>query len=148
MKNLALSIGVLFLAFAGLKNTALAQSTGGPQIKFEKDVHDYGNIKQHSNGSCEFKFTNTGNAPLVISNAQGSCGCTVPDWPKDPIKPGASAVIKVNYDTKRVGPINKQVTVTCNDPDNPTVILKIKGNVEQVEDAGMPVKEDNMLKTK
>lgn len=147
MKNLALSIGVLFFALAGIK-TVNAQTANGPQIKFEKDVHDYGNIKQHSSGACEFKFTNTGNAPLVISNAQGSCGCTVPDWPKDPIKPGASAVIKVNYDTKRVGPINKQVTVTSNDPDNPTVILKIKGNVEQVEDAGMPVKEDNMLKTK
>ena len=139
MKKLALSIGVLFLAFAGVNNIAHAQSTSGAQIKFEKDVHDYGNIKQHASGACEFKFTNTGNAPLVISNAQGSCGCTVPDWPKDPIKPGGTAVI---------GEYTAFLCVNSNDPDNPTVILKIKGNVEQVEDAGMPVKEDNMLKTK
>jgi hypothetical protein len=63
------------------------------------------------------------------SNCQGSCGCTVPSWPKEPIKPGANGVIKVHYDTKRVGPINKTVTVTSNSKDG-VVTLHIKGLVE------------------
>ena len=71
-------------------------------ISFQKDVHDFGKLKQHGNASTEFTFTNTGNAPLIISNAKGSCGCTVPTWPREPIAPGATASIKVKYDSKRV----------------------------------------------
>jgi hypothetical protein len=105
------------------------------EISFDKDVHDYGNIKQNANGTCEFKFKNTGKEPLIISMARGSCGCTVPDWPKEPIKPGESAVIKVNYDTKRVGPINKTVTISSNAKNEPNKILTIKGNVEAIPEA-------------
>ena len=80
------------------------------EISFEKEIHDFGTFEQHGNGTYEFKFTNTGDAPLIISNSKGSCGCTVPVWPKEPIAPGASNVIKVKYDTKRVGAFNKSVT--------------------------------------
>lgn len=139
MKKLALSFGILMLTAIAGGSVVKAQNAAGPEISFEKDVHDYGNIKQHANGECEFKFTNTGNAPLIISNAKGSCGCTVPDWPKQPIKPGETAVIKVKYDTKRVGPISKTVTVESNAVEKPSAMLRIKGNVEAVEGGGQPV---------
>ncbi len=98
-------------------------------IKFDKLIHDYGTIKQGADGNCEFKFTNTGKEPLILGNCQGSCGCTVPNCPKEPILPGKTGVIKVHYDTKRAGAINKSVTVQSNALSG-TVTLQIKGNVE------------------
>jgi hypothetical protein len=100
------------------------------EIKFDKDEHDYGTIKQGANGTYEFKFKNTGKEPLIISNAQGSCGCTVPEWPKAPIRPGEAATIKVTYDTNRLGPIDKSVKISSNAKNDPEKILKIKGAVE------------------
>ena len=99
-----------------------------PIITFEKFVHDYGKIKEGSNGVCEFKFKNTGKTPLILTKPQSSCGCTIPDWPKEPILPGKSSVIKVTYDTKKIGVINKEVTVYSNSKDG-SVKLTIKGNV-------------------
>jgi hypothetical protein len=112
----------------------------GPQIEFERTEHDYGQVEQGGDGTTEFVFTNTGTEPLIISKAKGSCGCTVPEWPKEPIAPGAKNVIKVKYDTKRVGPISKSVTITSNSVDNSTALLKIKGNVNAVasEEDAMP----------
>src|SRR5690242_16730931 len=86
---------------------AKADNPNAPEMTFETDLHDYGTIKQGADGGCEFKFKNTGKEPLVISNAKGSCGCTVPTWPKEPIMKGQTAVIKVHYDTKRPGPFTK-----------------------------------------
>jgi hypothetical protein len=102
-------------------------------------LHDYGTIKQHGNGTYEFKFKNTGNEPLIISNAQGTCGCTVPEWPREPIAPGQSATIKVKYDTKIVGPFSKGVTLTSNATNEPTKMIRIKGTVEEAQGAGAPV---------
>ena len=107
----------------------------GPQIVFSKETHDYGTIQQHGNGVYEFVFKNNGNAPLIISNAKGSCGCTVPEWPKEPIAPGASNTIKVKYDTKRVGPFSKSVTIMSNATNAPTQTIRIKGTVEAAVDA-------------
>jgi hypothetical protein len=90
---------------------------------------NYGNIENASTGYRFFKFTNTGNAPLVISAAKGSCGCTVPSYPKEPIMPGQSEFIKVKYDTKRTGAMTKYVTLTTNSVDNATTRLKIFGTV-------------------
>jgi len=98
-------------------------------IKLDKTTHDYGNIKQGDNGECEFKFINNGKEPLVITNCQGSCGCTVPQCPKEPILPGKSSVIKVKYDTQRVGGIYKTVTVNSNAKSG-NIILTIKGNID------------------
>ena len=78
----------------------------------------------------KFKFKNTGKEPLIISNATGSCGCTVPDWPKEPIAPGATASIKVKYDTNRIGGIYKTVTVNSNAKSG-SIVLTIKGTVEE-----------------
>ena len=105
-----------------------------PEITFETDMHDYGTMKQGANGNYDFKFTNTGNEPLIISTAKGSCGCTVPTYPKEPIMKGQSAVIKVSYDTKRPGPFTKTVTIESNAKTNPKM-LTIKGVVEAVETA-------------
>ncbi len=99
------------------------------KIEFKSETIDYGNIAKGSDGIRVFEFTNTGDAPLVISNVKSSCGCTVPEKPKDPIAPGANGEIKVKYDTKRVGPIRKTVTVYSNATE-PIKALKIKGVVE------------------
>lgn len=113
----------------GAAPTQTAASTSLADIKMDKMTHDYGNIMQGGNGECEFKFTNNGKEPLVITNCQGSCGCTVPQCPKEPILPGKSSVIKVKYDTNRIGGIYKTVTVNSNAKSG-NIVLTIKGNVE------------------
>lgn len=141
MKKLFISFGIVLLsAFA--VNAQEPIKAGGPEIQFTNDVHDFGNMKQYGDASTGFKFKNTGTEPLVISNCKGSCGCTVPEWPKEPIKPGETAVIKVKYDSKRVGPINKTVTVSSNAVNEPEKVIRIKGNIEAVPEAEtMPLKE-------
>jgi len=111
----------------------------GPQIVFSTEVMDYGTIDHYADGNREFKFKNTGKEPLLITNCQGSCGCTVPTWPKEPIKPGASNVIKVHYATDRVGAFEKTVTVTSN-AITPSKVIKIKG-VVKAEPATLPASE-------
>lgn len=102
----------------------------GPEITFESETIDYGEVAQNSDGSRVFKFTNTGDAPLVIKNAKSSCGCTVPKKPEGHIAPGESGEIVVRYDTKnRVGQFRKTITLTTNIENQPMVALKIKGNV-------------------
>ncbi len=134
MKKVMLLMAMVVGSFA-----YVAAQVAGPQIQFERIEHDYGTIDQGANGATEFVFTNTGTEPLIISKAKGSCGCTVPEWPKEPIAPGAKSSIKVKYDTKRVGPISKSVTITSNSVDNSTALLKIKGSVNAVAtESGLP----------
>ena len=141
MKKLVLLIGILAM-FAGVSHAQDAKATqNGPEIEFEKLVHDYGEVPYNGNGECEFRFTNTGNEPLIIQKPKSSCGCTVPSWPKEPILPGESEVIKVTYRTTKVGPINKTVTVTSNAKANGTVVLRIKGKVLEQPTEAMPEKE-------
>ena len=124
-------------------NPAPVSNPNAPEISFEKDEHDFGTIKQGGNGVYEFKFTNTGKEPLVISNAQGSCGCTVPTWPKEPIKGGETAKLKVSYDTKRIGPFTKSVTITSNAKTSVKTIM-IKGVVEELpKEQTSPFKNEN-----
>ena len=120
-------------------SSVIAQEALGAKIEFDKDTHDYGEVKFGGNGQCSFEFKNTGNEPLVIQNAKGSCGCTVPSYPKEPIAPGATATITVKYDTKRAGAINKNVTITSNAVNLPTTVLRIKGNVLPEPTTGAPV---------
>jgi len=100
-----------------------------PEIKFTYLIYDYGNIYKNGDGVSYFEFKNTGKADLQLSNVSSSCGCTVPQWPKEPIPPGQSAQIKVSYNTSRVGPINKNVYVDSNVGDR--ITLSIKGNVSE-----------------
>ena len=116
---------MLFVGFLSLG--VYAQETA--KIEFKSETVDYGEIAKGSDGIRVFEFTNTGSAPLVISDVKSSCGCTIPKKPEGPILPGKTGEIQVKYDTKRVGPIRKAITVTSN-ADTPTKVLKIKGTVK------------------
>ncbi len=98
------------------------------EISFKQETIDYGKIAKGSDGVRVFEFTNTGNQPLIISDVKSSCGCTVPKKPEGPVAPGASSTIQVKYDTNRVGPIRKTVTVYSNASES-IKALKIKGEV-------------------
>ena len=135
-KIVLLSFALLGMVFTGVSQTATkaaeAQTVSkddGAKIEFETETIDYGTIENNADGNREFKFTNTGNAPLVITNAKGSCGCTVPTWPKEAIAPGESSVIKVHYATNRTGAFSKSVTLISNAVNAPTKVIHIKGTV-------------------
>ncbi|UZO80569.1 DUF1573 domain-containing protein [Aquimarina sp. ERC-38] len=123
MKKLMLILCVAVMGVA--VNAQEAQA----KIEFKTDVIDYGEIAKGADGVRQFEFTNTGKAPLVISRVQSSCGCTIPKKPKDPIAPGESGVIEVKYDTKRIGPFRKTISVYSNASEMPTPI-KIKGTIQ------------------
>jgi hypothetical protein len=138
MKKVTLFLSLLFVTALVSKN-ASAQIVSGAKIEFSKETHDYGTVKYGGDGTCTFDFTNTGTEPLIISNAKGSCGCTVPEWPKEPIAPGATGSIKVSYDTKRPGAISKSVTITSNDSAEPTKVIRITGNVLPAPEGAAPI---------
>lgn len=125
---------IIFFAFSGLRSQVttsnpIPDSVGGvPEMKMDKLVHDYGTIVQNADGTCEFKFTNIGKAPLIISKCQASCNCTVPTCSTKSVLPNESDVIKILYGTSRVGTINKQITIYSNAINSP-IVLNIKGNV-------------------
>jgi len=142
MKKVIYLLGIMLL-FAGVAKAQDTKVQNGPEIEFEKVVHDYGEVPYNGNGECEFRFTNTGNEPLLVQKPKSSCGCTIPSWPKEPILPGETEVIKVTYMTNRVGNINKTVTVTSNAISNPTVVLRITGRVLEQPTEAMPEKKDD-----
>jgi hypothetical protein len=93
-----------------------------PAITFEKQVHDFGNVTEGEVVEYSFKFTNTGEKDLLINSAEASCGCTVPEWPKEPIKPGESGYMKVKFDSKGrpEGHTEKELYIQAN--TNPPMI--------------------------
>jgi hypothetical protein len=102
-------------------------------LRFAESSHNFGTIKQDTKNTHKFKFTNTGSQPLIIENATGSCGCTVPEYPKEPIAPGATGVITVEYSPgKQQGQNTKTVTITANTEPR-TTQLTISANVEEVK---------------
>ena len=121
MKHLLLLLAIL-LGFQSFSQEKQAK------IEFKSTEIDYGNIEKNSDGTRVFEFTNTGEAPLIINRVKSSCGCTVPSKPTEPIMPGKSNKIVVKYNTHRVGPFRKTITVYSNAKNN-VVILKIKGKV-------------------
>ncbi len=152
MKKLVLSI----FAIASLATASLAQSTpaaapapanpNAADFKFEREVHDFGNIKEGVQAEYTFKFTNTGKEPLVITNVQASCGCTTPKWTKEPVKPGESGQVTAIYNSKgRPGTFNKAITITSN-AKTAQKVLFIKGNVEAASaaetESAMPIKKE------
>lgn len=128
MKKFQLMIVVLCFIAAG---NAMAQ-----KIEFASMEINYGEIEQGADGLREFTFKNSGDQPLVITSARGSCGCTVPSYAKEPINGGESGSIQVRYDTNRLGAFTKFVTVTTNDAENPNVRLTIRGTVKAKETTG------------
>lgn len=145
MKKVIYLLGIMFLMI-GVAKAQDKKANIGPEIEFEKVVHDYGDVPFNGDGTCEFRFTNTGNEPLLIQKPKSSCGCTIPSWPNEPILPGESDVIKVTYKTNRVGNINKTVTVTSNALKNSTVVLRIKGRVLEQATEAMPEKKNDFGK--
>ena len=113
----------------------------GPKMELESTTVNYGEIEQGSDPLRSVKFTNTGTEPLIIKNAKGSCGCTVPTYPREPIAPGETAEIEIRYDTKRLGSINKTVKISTNDPTG-EYVLRVKGKISpKPEQEGLPEKE-------
>jgi hypothetical protein len=116
------------------KKEASVSNMPSTTLKWAKDVHNFGKIKQHTENAYKFKFTNTGNNPLIIEDAQGSCGCTVPQFPREPIPPGAEGEITVNYSPgSQIGEQSKTVSITAN--TEPRVMtLYINAQVEEAPD--------------
>lgn len=99
-----------------------------PIMTFEQTTIDYGKVTSESNARRFFKFTNTGNAPLIIKKVKGSCGCVVLNFPKKPIMPNETGEIEIVYNVLKIGRISRTVTITAN-TKKPTTVLKIKGRV-------------------
>jgi len=146
-KLITLSIALLAFTFSNAQETSKATKktakktattkvttpalpkVEGAGMVFANETIDYGTIAHNADGKREFVFTNNGNKPLIITNAVGSCGCTVPTFPKEPILPGAKASIGVKYATDRIGAFTKTVTITSNAEGTPSKTLTIKGTV-------------------
>ena len=123
-----LFIGAMSFTMNAQTEEEVKKDFTGPVFEFENTVIDYGDIAVNSDGNRVFTFKNVGKSPLIISNVKGSCGCTVPTKPEEPIMPGETGEIKVRYATNRIGPFSKTVTITSNAYE-PTVVLRIKGRV-------------------
>lgn len=129
MKNTVFLFLFTLMGVAGMAQTNTdAQAT----LTFTNTEHDFGKIKEGTMANYEFTFTNTGKAPLVLSNVQPSCGCTTPEWSKEPIMPGAKGVIKASFNSYgRPGSFQKYITVKSN-ASNGEITLTIKGTVEPI----------------
>ena len=122
----ALAFLLLISALGFSQEVATSDKIG--EFSFESDVIDYGSIQKDADGVRVFKFTNTGDAPIVITNAKGSCGCTVPTYSQNVIAPGDAGEISVKYATNRIGVFTKTVTLTSN-ASEASKVLRIKGEV-------------------
>lgn len=138
---------LITILFIGLISFSVNAQEKVAKIEFKDTTVDYGIIEKGADGVRTFEFTNTGNAPLIISKVSSSCGCTVPKKPDGPIQPGETGEIQVKYDTNRVNPIRKTITVISN-ADTPTVALKIKGEVIDPDKSSVLEKKDKSVMEK
>ncbi len=140
---------VLFLSIFSLSINAQTKvepkkiDPNAPVFEFESKTINYGEIAHNSDGVKTLKFKNIGKSPLIISNVKGSCGCTVPSAPKEPIMPGNEGEIKVKYATNRVGSISKTITIYSN-ASTPTVTIPVRGKVLKAE-ANSPIEKKKSL---
>lgn len=133
MRKLFASIVVVFASVAMVNaqqptTAEQPENPNAPKIEFSNKVINYGDIDYKADSNREFEFKNTGKEPLILTSVRASCGCTTPSWTREPVAPGAKGIIKVKYDTGRVGPFTKTITVQSN-ASNGTVTLQIKGKV-------------------
>lgn len=147
--SLVMVLAVISIAVAQDNSTDLIpeaeDKVQGPVMQLDTLVVDYGTIDQHSEPLRTLDFTNVGDEPLVITNARGSCGCTVPTWPKEPVMPGETSTLEVRYATNRVGPFTKTITLTTNEGGDNKVI-KVTGKVLKVEEEeSVPEAQPSML---
>ncbi len=134
MKQISITLILsIFLASFSFAQDLENQSSPTTTIEFEDNEFDWGTITQGEKVSYVFKFTNTGNEPLLIKKAKGSCGCTVPQWPKAPIAPGEQGEINVVFNSKgKMGKQSKRVTITANTDPGQT-FLTVKGEIKKDE---------------
>jgi hypothetical protein len=124
-----LAILALVIASAGCADTTEEQAKDkGEEIWFEEIMHDYGEIPEKSDGTWSFTFKNLGDQAVLINRVRSTCGCTVPDWPRQPVEPGASGQVTVRYNTAQTGTFLKSVYVYSTAANSP-VKLQIKGKV-------------------
>lgn len=119
------------------------------KIIFKEESYNFTEVPEGPQVTHEFKFTNTGKEPLILTNVRASCGCTTPSWPKEPILPGKDGAILVTYNTQgRPGAFNKSITITSN-ADTPDKIIYIKGEVVKAEpEKSVPVEQPSLLAPK
>jgi hypothetical protein len=129
MKKLMFIVALALIANIGFGQTTTAAKSDLGVFAWASTAHDFGKVPQGTPVTHEFKFTNTGKAPLVITNVQASCGCTTPSWTREPIQPGGSGHVKATYNASNAGAFDKTVTVTAN-IEGGIVVLHIKGEVE------------------
>ena len=143
----AAPVSTIVTPAATMSVTTESPKIGGPVMTFEKTEIDYGTIAQGADPLRRFKFKNTGTEPLIIKDARGSCGCTVPSYKKEPIAPGESSEIEVRYDTQRIGDISKSITITTNEGDQARVLM-IRGKItEKPVEVGVPANAPSLLST-
>nr|WP_293834325.1 DUF1573 domain-containing protein [uncultured Arsenicibacter sp.] len=121
----------LFVAMFVLVAVSYAQKG---TLKFTKETHDFGKVEQGKPVTYVFTFKNTGTDPVVISDAQASCGCTKPSWTKEPVMPGKTGTVSATYNAAAMGPFNKSITVMSNG-ETPNIVLYLKGEVVSKEEA-------------
>ncbi|PHS10337.1 MAG: hypothetical protein COA88_02530 [Kordia sp.] len=125
MKKLLCIASLFICSIVFAQETASANSG---VFDFKTETIDYGAVNKNTDGNRTFTFKNTGDSPIIITSVKGSCGCTVATKPSKPIMPNETAVIGVKYDTKRVGPFSKTITVVSNASEK-SKVLRIKGSI-------------------
>ncbi len=120
--------------YAGCSQESPSGNTrnGNNLLVFEDTVHDFGTIDEGSDGTWAFTFTNKGDVPVILSDVRSSCGCTTPEWPREPIAAGEKGTIKVKYNTAITGSFSKSISVYTASEKNP-IVLVIKGNVRAAQ---------------
>ncbi|MFK7757346.1 MAG: DUF1573 domain-containing protein [Flavobacteriales bacterium] len=124
------------LCVATLVNAQIPVNLDGPVITVKSTEYDYGTLQKSEKGTyayCNFEVQNTGNEPLIISKCKGSCGCTVPQCSSEAILPGGTSLIKVKYDSSRLGSFTKSVSVFSNASNSAELKLNIKGTVVDLQ---------------
>jgi len=127
-----IAITALFVSFGCSQSQGNGKTVEGANITFREYEHDYGTMAFGADGTYEFIFTNNGTEPLILSTVRSSCGCTVPEWPKQPIAAGEEGKIKVSYNTKISGAFAKSISVYTNALEGP-IVLTIRGKVEEAD---------------
>lgn len=150
MKNIILTF-LVFVSVLSLKaqevKSGVAADANAPVFQFETDIMDYGKIVQNSDGVRKFKFKNVGKSDLILTSVSSSCGCTVPSYPKEAIKPGGTGEIEVKYNTAILGGFSKTITVFSNATE-PLKPLHLKGIVSKAEDEVVLEKKSSIVSQK
>lgn len=148
-ENLPVGVAAPGATTGETKTETTPPNPNAAKINFKEDSYNFSEIPEGPQVTHEFKFTNTGKEPLILSNVRASCGCTTPSWPKEPVLPGKDAVILVTYNTQgRPGVFTKTITITSN-ASEPNKIITIKGEVVKAEpEKSVPLEQPSLLSPK